>query len=218
MAVQQETTVPRHQRADAARNRERLLAAADEVFRERGLEAGVGEIAERAGIGRATLFRNFPTKQALIIAILADRMGAAVAEGRAMLAAADGDTEVLLPFIDHMVAGKQMNRGLFEAVAEDAFLTDPEICAVHAEMLDLTGAMVAHDQRHGFVREGIGAMDVLMLIKGVLAVACAMGDAGPEAVERHVSLIYAGIAAPGRECPLRGCTPTAPAGTPRVSD
>ncbi len=61
-------------RADAERNRRRLLDAAESLFCERGLEVGVGEIAERAGVGRGTLFRNFPTKEHLIAAIVAQRM------------------------------------------------------------------------------------------------------------------------------------------------
>jgi len=53
---------PRRLRADAERNRRRLLDAATEIFCERGLEVGVGEIAQHAGVGRATLFRNFPPR------------------------------------------------------------------------------------------------------------------------------------------------------------
>ena len=59
----------RRRRADAERNRRSLLDAAEELFRTRGLDVGVGEIAERAGVGRGTLFRNFPTKEDLIAAI-----------------------------------------------------------------------------------------------------------------------------------------------------
>src|ERR1700743_2417650 len=58
-------------RADAARNRERIVAAAVEVFAERGLEASTAEIAQRAGGGDATLFRRFPTKDDLVTAIVA---------------------------------------------------------------------------------------------------------------------------------------------------
>src|SRR5437763_16559905 len=75
----------RHLRADAERNRRRLLDAAQELFGERGLEVGVGEIAQRAGVGRGTLFRNFPSKEHLIAAIVAERMADASARGRALL-------------------------------------------------------------------------------------------------------------------------------------
>jgi len=61
-------------RADAVRNREKVIAAAEEVFAERGIEAGVPEIAERAGVGKGTVYRNFETKDDLVAAILTRRM------------------------------------------------------------------------------------------------------------------------------------------------
>ena len=67
------TVEERPLRADAERNRRRLLAAAAQLFREQGLDVGVAEIAQCAGVGRATLFRNFPTKQDLIAAIVIKR-------------------------------------------------------------------------------------------------------------------------------------------------
>ena len=64
----------RELRADAQRNRERIIAAAIEVFAERGLEASTAEIAQRAGVGEATLFRRFPSKDDLIQAIVETQM------------------------------------------------------------------------------------------------------------------------------------------------
>jgi AcrR family transcriptional regulator len=61
-------------RADAVRNRERVVAAAAAVFAERGIEASVPEVAARAGVGKATVYRSFPTKEHLIAAVLIDRM------------------------------------------------------------------------------------------------------------------------------------------------
>ena len=61
-------------RADAARNRERILAAAEQVFSERGLDASVADIARRAGVGKATVFRSYATKEDLIAAIACERV------------------------------------------------------------------------------------------------------------------------------------------------
>jgi AcrR family transcriptional regulator len=61
-------------RADAERNRRRLIDAAVEVFAERGLEASTAEIARRAGVGQGTVFRRFPTKDDLVAAIVVDRL------------------------------------------------------------------------------------------------------------------------------------------------
>src|ERR1700716_3285779 len=65
-------TLPR--RADALRNRELVIAAAAAVFAEKGLDAGVPEIAARAGVGKATVYRSFPTKQHLIAAVVCERL------------------------------------------------------------------------------------------------------------------------------------------------
>ena len=119
--------VARHQRADAARNRARLLEAATEMFRERGVEVGVGEIADRAGVGRGTLFRNFPTKQELVVAVIAHRMHEAIATGRALLDA-NTDEELLFPFMTEVIGRQQqVDRGLFDVVAKDEFLNHPEM-------------------------------------------------------------------------------------------
>src|SRR3954451_24151192 len=75
--VQGRMTVPNaapHLRADAQRNLERILDAAREAFAESGLDVGVEEIARRAGVGKGTLYRRFPTKEALVQAIVQDRV------------------------------------------------------------------------------------------------------------------------------------------------
>ena len=65
---------PRALRADAARNRERILLAAQHVFSEHGLDASVAEVAREAGVGKATIFRSYPTKEHLIAAVAGDRV------------------------------------------------------------------------------------------------------------------------------------------------
>src|SRR3954471_12325462 len=79
----------RELRADAQRNRERIIAAAVEVFAERGLEASTADIARRAGVGEATLFRRFPSKDDLIIAILAEHMDEVIATAEGCVAEPD---------------------------------------------------------------------------------------------------------------------------------
>lgn len=73
-------------RADAERNRAKLVAAARAVFAEQGLEAPLEEIARRAGVGIATLYRRFPVREALIAATFADRMAGYAAAARQALA------------------------------------------------------------------------------------------------------------------------------------
>src|SRR5947209_13807751 len=115
--------VQRRRRADAERNRRHLLDAAQELFRERGLEVGVGEIAERAHVGRGTLFRNFPTKEDLIAAIVVERMSELVARGRELIDAPDA-AEALFEYLGEIVGRQQLDRSLAEAVA-DELLANP---------------------------------------------------------------------------------------------
>jgi AcrR family transcriptional regulator len=193
-------------RADAERNRRRLLDAAQELFRERGLDVGVAEIAQRAGVGRGTLFRNFPTKQDLIAAIVIDRMAEATEYGRKLLDAPDAG-EALFGFLEEVVGRQQLDRCLFEAVA-DAFLANQEIRAAHAEIVGGLEELLTRAKEAGAVRSDVGAMDVLMLVKGVCEAASAFAGSDASIVPRQLDLVRAAISAGAAERPLRGRAPT----------
>ncbi len=200
------TPAERVLRADAERNRRRLLDAAEALFRERGLDVGVAEIAERAGVGRGTLFRNFPSKEDLIAAIVVERMGEAVERGRALLDAPDPG-EALFEFLAEIAGRQQLDRALFEAVA-DTWLANDEIRAAHAEIVGVLGDLLGRAQAAGAVRADIGAMDVLMLLKGVCETAFAFAHVDSEIVPRHLDLLRAAIRADPAQHALRGRTPT----------
>jgi AcrR family transcriptional regulator len=188
--------IERPQRADAARNRQRLLQAASECFRERGLEVGVSEIAERAGVGRATLFRNFPTKSDLVVAIIIERMREAIGVGHALLKGGEPRGQLLYSLIAPLAEGQQLDRALFEGVGAEEFLGNPEVQAVHREIVDVLDALIAADHDAGTVRADIGAFDVLMLIKGACKVAAELsGEEGQRALGRQMTLIRSAISA-----------------------
>jgi AcrR family transcriptional regulator len=193
-------------RADAERNRRRLLDAAQELFSERGLDVGVAEIAERAGVGRGTLFRNFPSKEDLIAAIVVERMGEAVERGRTLLDASDPG-EALFEFLAEIAGRQQLDRALFDAVA-DTWLANDEIRAAHAGVVGVLGDLLARAQEVGVVRQDIGAMDVLMLLKGVCETATAFAHIDPQVVPRHLDLLRAAVRADPAAQPLRGRAPT----------
>jgi AcrR family transcriptional regulator len=193
-------------RADAERNRRRLLDAAQALFRERGLDVGVAEIAQRAGVGRGTLFRNFPTKQDLIAAIVIDRMNEATEHGRTLLNAPDAG-EALFGYLEEIVGRQQLDRSLFEAVA-DTFLANDEIRAAHAEIVGGLEELLTRAKDAGAVRSDVGAMDVLFLIKGVCEAASAFASSEPGMVTRQLDLVRAAISAGGAQQPLRGRAPT----------
>jgi AcrR family transcriptional regulator len=197
---------PRRLRADAERNRRRLLESATEMFCQRGLDVGVAEIAQHAGVGRGTLFRNFPSKEHLIAAILVLRLNESISRGRQALEAPDPG-EALFDLIDQSVGRSQTDRALFDALA-DAWLANEEIRQAHAELLGVLDALVQRAQEAGAVRPDISAVDVLMMIKGVCEAAQAFQHVSPDISMRQIDLIRAAISAPGATAPLRGQPPT----------
>src|SRR6266540_4121388 len=83
------TTPARPRRADAERNRSRILAAASELFAERGLDASMPDLAERAGVGVGTVYRAFPDKDHLLGAVMAERLRWLAGEIEAAIEAED---------------------------------------------------------------------------------------------------------------------------------
>jgi AcrR family transcriptional regulator len=193
-------------RADAERNRRRLIDAAQTLFRERGLDVGVAEIAHQAGVGRGTLFRNFPTKQDLIAAIVIERMKEANAQAHALLEAPDAG-DALFGFLEEIVGRQQLDRGMFDAIA-DTWLANDAIRAAHAEIVGGLEELLTRAKDAGAVRSDVGAMDVLFLVKGVCEAASALSTTEPGIVGRQLDLVRAAISVQNAERPLRGRAPT----------
>jgi AcrR family transcriptional regulator len=195
-------------RSDAAHNRKLLLDAADRAFREHGLDVPVAEIARAAGVGRATLFRNFPTKEDLIVAIVIQRMDDTIEDGRALLESGEDDAEVAFTFIEDMVGRQLSNRALLEAVTEH-FLQRPEIEARHTALVELIDGLLERGKRAGAVRPEVGALDVMVLIKGIcMAPETLPQVSAPETLMRHLDLVRAAMTTPEHSRPLRGTAPT----------
>jgi AcrR family transcriptional regulator len=193
-------------RADAERNRRRLLDAAYEMFSERGLDVGVGEIAARAGVGRGTLFRNFASKEDLIAAIVSERMGEATATGRELLGA-DDPGEALFEFLREMVEGQQTNRAMVEAI-EDTLLQNEEIAAGYEELIGVLSELVARAQQAGAIRVDVGALDLMIMTKGICEAASALQHVNPDMAERQFDLVRAALSTDPAQQPLRGRAPT----------
>jgi AcrR family transcriptional regulator len=193
-------------RADAERNRRLLLDAAAEVFSERGLEVGIAEIAQRAGVGHGTLFRRFPTKEHLVAAVVVDRMQEATARGRELVDSPD-PTQALFDFLGDLVGRQQLDRALFEAVT-DEFLANADIRAAHADLVCALEALLRRAQETGTVRDDVGALDVLMLFKGVCEASRSFAQIDPTIGDRHLDLVRSALVISDSERPLRGRTPT----------
>lgn len=148
-------------RADAARNRERIIAAAAAVFAERGLDAATAEIAHRAGVGEATLFRRFPAKDDLIDAIIETRMEEVV--GLADAAASDPDPAVALEhFMQDLVKQFSRDKGFFEAAGERC-MNDPHFQSLRERAEAAVGRLLKRAQDVGAVRTDLSASDISFL-------------------------------------------------------
>jgi AcrR family transcriptional regulator len=197
---------PRRLRADAERNRRRLIEAATEMFCQRGLEIGVGEIAQQAGVGRGTLFRNFPTKDHLIAAVVVARMTDSTLRAREALHGADPG-QALFELVDQSIGRAATDRALFDAIG-DTWLTNDEIRAAHTALMGVLDELVVRAQAAGALRSDIGAVDVLMMIKGVCEAMRSFQHLDPEVGMRQLDLLWSAIASPDAQRPLRGHPPT----------
>jgi AcrR family transcriptional regulator len=193
-------------RADAERNRKRLIESATAIFCERGLEVGVGEIAEHAGVGRGTLFRNFPSKEDLIAAVAVERIRESVARGQALLEAPDPG-EALFGLLDQAAGRSLTDRALFDAL-DDEWLTNDGIRAAHSELIAVLDRLVTRAQAAGAVRPDVSAVDVLMMVKGVCEASRSFQHADPNMAARQLDLVWAAIATPEAQRGLRGQAPS----------
>jgi AcrR family transcriptional regulator len=154
-------------RADAERNRCLIVEAAAAAFAEEGLDVGVAEIARRAGVGNATVFRRFPTKDALFDAIVEDRIAELDAAASAALEV-DDPWEALVQFLETGAAMQARNRGFFQAT-EQRLLKHPEILEKHRCVVDHVEPLVARAQAAGVLRDDVTTTDILGLMKAAVA-------------------------------------------------
>ena len=174
------TVSSRPRRADAERNRSRILAAASELFAERGLDASVPELAERAGVGVGTLYRAFPDKDHLLGAVMAERLRWLAGEIEAALAASNPWSA----FTDVIWKGATLR----------AALELPEVREARDHTLDGFQRLIERAQAAGAMRSDVVAEDIPMLMAGVGL----SRVAGPGAAwERHLAVVIDGLRAEG---------------------
>ncbi|MDQ0403097.1 TetR/AcrR family transcriptional regulator [Streptomyces sp. NBC_01723] len=177
----------RPMRADARRNRERLLAVAAEAFAERGEGASLDDIARRAGVGVGTLYRHFPTRQALLEAAYLDRIEAIAARADP-IAAERAPGEALPAWLTELGVGMIQVRGM-KALLGTAVDTACGECVRGA-----ADRLVRAAQEAGTLRRDVEPVEVLRLVHGVVTAAeAAGGEDGGTAVRRYLSLLMEGL-------------------------
>jgi AcrR family transcriptional regulator len=166
-------------RADAARNREKVLRAAREVFAESGYGAPLDEIAVRAGVGPGTVYRHFPTKEALFEAVVAARLQDLVTDARARAGSSDPGG-AFFGFLARVAAESAAKRDLPDAISVAGSLRD--------ELNAALDVLLQRAQQAGAVRADVRTPDVIVLLKGLFA---SLADA-PDPVQRD--LVFAVLA------------------------
>jgi AcrR family transcriptional regulator len=175
-------------RADARRNHERVLAAAVEVFTEHGLDATIPQVAERAGVGKATVYRSYPTKADLVRAIaqlhvdwLRERIGEAAA-------AAEEDAYAALGSFLEQLATR---------LAEDRLMVEVMARVVDIEEVrrdDRAGLrLLALGREQGTLRSDVTMFDVRVLVSGFARALIELEETDPAVWRRYAALTLAAL-------------------------
>jgi AcrR family transcriptional regulator len=179
-------------RADAERNRTALLAAAREVFGEQGLDASLDEIARRAGVGNATLYRRFPSRRELIAEVFAGRMSEYVDLADHAL----HEPDAWAGFVGYLARVCEMqatDRGLSELLVTTAFDDDDRLTILRAAAQRGAEAMIRRTQEAGKLRRDFVRQDISLLLMANAGVVHRSAD--PQAWRRQLTLFIEGLAA-----------------------
>ncbi|GAA2547432.1 TetR/AcrR family transcriptional regulator [Mycolicibacterium diernhoferi] len=198
-------TTTRPIRADAARNRALLLAAAEDEFAERGPSASVADIARRAGVAKGTVFRHFPTKEDLIASIVCGHI-AALADAAGRLADSPDAGAALLEFLTIAADQRQRHDLTFLQSASDG---DPRVTeardALHANLETL----VDRARASGAIRADITEADVFLMMCAPIHIVENLAAPTPLLWQRYLAIIFDGLRPDGAH-PLPQPAPVMP--------
>ncbi|GAA3803742.1 TetR/AcrR family transcriptional regulator [Cellulomonas soli] len=176
------------ERQDAVRNRARLVAAAEDVFREQGAAAALEQVAARAGVGRATLYRHFPDRAALVAAVYTHRVSALAAH----VAALPAPTRLVHLVVE--ISELQLDTPGLLTVLRTAPDGSARLTEIGGRARALLGSALTAARAHGTIREDVTLEDVLLtfaMVEGVIALE--PSTSAPTAVRRAVQLTLRGL-------------------------
>lgn len=183
-------------RADARRNRERILLAARDAFAESGFAVPLDEIAARAGVGPGTVYRHFPTKGALFQAVVTARVANLVVEAERLGSHADPGG-AFFGFLAHLGAEGAAKRDTSDAITIPGSL--------RADIHDALDILLSRAQTAGAVRPDITAADLITLLKSLLVTVHENPD--PGRVERIFAVLTDGLRPPPARSPAATTPP-----------
>lgn len=159
-----------HQRADARRNRAQILQAAETCFADQGVGVPIDDIARAACVGVGTVYRHFPTKEALVEAVIVTHMEKLTAEARA-LATSDDPGGAFFAFLARMAEEGSSKRDLIDALAGAGVEVKERTSPQKSELTDAIGVLLQRAQDAGAVRDDVELADLFGLVMGACAFA-----------------------------------------------
>ncbi|MET7457249.1 helix-turn-helix domain-containing protein [Streptomyces sp. NPDC005574] len=184
---------PRPLRADARRNRDRLLEVARTAFAAEGVAVPLDEIARRAGVGPGTLYRHFPTKESLLEAVVRERLRRLIEHAETLR---DGeDPAALFAVLDRVVGDAAAKADLVDTLAGAGVELRTALAADVTRLHEEIGHLLVRAQAGGAVRGDITVADLMALLGGVLHALRHLGsDASGGTV---LAVLYDGLRATG---------------------
>ena len=173
-------------RADAQRNRAKILAAAHEVFAELGAEASTEEVARRAGVAIGTVFRHFPTKNDLLAALMKDLLAEVVGEVQALVAEGDPAT-ALFTFFENLVERSAAKKTVVELLDVDI-----QVGRQLDGLRDAVGTLLVRAQEAGAVRDTVKLDEVMALLTATSHSALHSGWSA-DLRQRTLGIVFAGL-------------------------
>lgn len=184
----------RPMRADARRNYERLITTARTAFMEHGTGTSLDDIAKRAGVGSGTLYRHFPTRDALLHAVLRERIDGLLAHAEDLLTGPEDAETALGRWLRTYLAGAATPRGTSTVIIEamSAEWADTGLGAAAAAICDALGRLLDRAQRAGAIRTEIDPRDLLRLTNAIGVASECTPEPGAYA-DRMLTLLFDGL-------------------------
>lgn len=180
-------------RADALRNLAKILEAAEEVFAVEGLAVPIDEVARRAGVGIGTVYRHFPTKEALFEAIVLSRLERLVQRAEQLTMAADPG-EAMFSFVSELVELAVEKKDIHDELARAGVTSEQLHAGVKERLSAQVDVLLQRAQAAGAVRQDIDLADITALVMGTCLAAGQQGHAA--STPRLVAVLCDGLRAP----------------------
>jgi AcrR family transcriptional regulator len=182
-------------RADAVRNLAKILEAAEEVFAAEGLAVPIDEVARRAGVGVGTVYRHFPTKEALFEAIVVSRLEGLIERADELSNASDA-CAALFAFVSDLVTLAVEKKDIHDELARAGMSSEQMGAAIKDRLTAGVEVLLQRAQAVGGVRQDVNIVDLTTLLMGTCMAAGQQGQA--ECTARLVGVICDGLRSPVR--------------------